>query len=147
MKRSTKKLIIIAILSLMVLSITAGIYLYNKGPMDVKSVRGIRVSATELYNLFTTDSVFAGKKFTGRVVQVEGEVTRISSNNSNQKVLLIKTGTDGAYVNCTLEGPDMNTALSHTIRIKGICSGIGQGDADLGIPGDVYVTRCYIATN
>ncbi|HNF43733.1 MAG TPA: hypothetical protein PLT49_08695, partial [Ferruginibacter sp.] len=90
MKRSTKKLIIIAILSLMVLSITAGIYLYNKGPMDVKSVRGIPVSATELYNLFTTDSVFAGKKFTGRVVQVEGEVTHISSNNSNQKVVLLK---------------------------------------------------------
>jgi len=145
MKRNSKKVIIISLLSLMVLSISAGIYLYNKGPLNVRSVRGIAVNAEELYSLFTADSVLAGKKFTSHVLLVEGLVSHISTNNVHQKVVLLKTTTDGAYVNCTLEEPSDAVAVNNTIRIKGICSGIGQGDADLGIPGDIYLTRCLVS--
>jgi hypothetical protein len=28
--------------------------------------------------------------------------------------------------------------------LKGICTGMGMGDADLGIMGDVYLLRCYL---
>ena len=145
MKHNTKKIFIIAVLSMLVLSISAGIYLYNKGPLDVRSVRGTPVDAGELYSLFTNDSVLAGKKYISRVLLVSGQVSEISVNASQQKIVLIKTGTDGAYVNCTLEEASNDIAVNKPISIKGICSGIGQGDADLGIPGDIYLTRCIVS--
>jgi hypothetical protein len=30
-----------------------------------------------------------------------------------------------------------------TVKIKGICTGIGMGDATMEILGDVYLSRCY----
>lgn len=129
---------------MMVLSISAGIYLYNKGPLNVRSARALPVNAEELYTLFSTDSALAGKKFTSSVLLVTGTVSNISSNTSHQEVVLIKTATDGAYVNCTLEEPFNGIEVNNIIKIKGICSGIGQGDAELGIPGDVYLTRCLV---
>lgn len=129
----------------MVLSISAGIYLYNKGPVNVKTLRGIPVNADELYSLFTSDSVLAGKKYISKVLLVSGQITEVSTNASQQKVILIKTGTDGAFINCTLEEAANNIAVNRAINIKGICSGIGQGDADLGIPGDIYLTRCIVS--
>jgi hypothetical protein len=32
------------------------------------------------------------------------------------------------------------------IVIKGLCSGLGGGDPDLGILGDVYITRATLIT-
>lgn len=145
MKSNAKKIIIISALSLLVLSISAGIYLYNKGPVDVKTLRGIPVNADELYSLFTSDSVLAGKKYTSKVLLVSGQITEVSMNASQQKVILIKTGTDGAFINCTLDEAANDVAVNRSINIKGICSGIGQGDADLGIPGDIYLTRCIVS--
>jgi hypothetical protein len=147
MTQNTKKVLFISVLSLLVLSISAGIYLYNKGPVNIKTLKGIQVNADELYGLFSTDSVLAGKKYISRVLLVSGQVSDVSVNASQQKVILIKTGTDGAYINCTLEGTGTvnDIAVNKPIRIKGICSGFGLGDADLGIPGDVYLTRCILS--
>lgn len=145
MKRNPKKLILIAVLSLLVLSISAGIYLYNKGPVNIKDLTGIPVKAEELYSLFTTDSLLAEKKFISRVLLVSGQITELSVNASEQKVVLIKTGTDGAYINCTLEEPANNLAVNEPVSIKGICSGMGQGDAGFGIPADIYLTRCLVS--
>lgn len=144
MKSNAKKIIIISVLSLLVLSISAGIYLYNKGPEDIKTLSGIPVNADELYSLFTTDSVLAGKKFTSKVLLVSGQITEVSLNASQQKVILIKTGTDGAFINCTLEEAANDIALNKPVSIKGICSGMGQGDAGLGIQADIYLTHCLI---
>ena len=60
-------------------------------------------------------------------------------------VTLIKTDTDGAFINCTLEQESNALLAGQSINIKGICNGIGQGDADIGIKGDVYLVRCYLA--
>lgn len=144
MKRNTKKILIISVLSLLMLSISAGIYMYNKGPVNVKALKGIPVNAAELYTVFTSDSMLAAKKYTGRVLLVSGQVAEVNVNASQQKVVLVKTGIDGAYINCTIEEVAEGIAVHEPIRIKGICSGIGQGDADLGIPGDIYLTRCII---
>lgn len=145
MEHNPKKFILIAVLSLLVISISAGIYLYNKGPVNIKTLRGIPVKADELYSLFSTDSVLAGKKYVSRVLLVSGQITELSVNASQQKVVLIKTGTDGAYINCTLEEPANDLAVNKPVNIKGICSGMGQGDAGLGIPADIYLTRCQVS--
>lgn len=144
MKKRSKKIFFISFLALLVFAITAGFYLYNKGPLDVKNSRSITVKADELYSLYSSDSVKAKEKFTSKVLLVQGEISEVSTNIKNEQIILVKTGTPGAYVNCTLEGPAVNGVSSGQVSIKGICSGIGEGDADLGLPGDVYLTRCIV---
>ena len=145
MKQRVKRIIFISVLLLLVLSISAAIYLYNKGPLDVRSSSGKKVSATELYSVFMNDSLQAGEAYTSKVLLVTGEVAGLSVNTNKQKIILIKTGLEGAYVNCTLDEPADNIVPAAEVSIKGICSGIGQGEPDLGIRGDVYLTRCVIA--
>jgi predicted regulator of Ras-like GTPase activity (Roadblock/LC7/MglB family) len=146
MKKSSKKAIFIFFLIVLVFAVSAAYYLYNKGPLDVKRSSAVTVNANELYSLFISNSLKANEKFTSKILLVHGEVTEISVNSKLQKIVLLKTGTDGAYVNCTLEETDAGLLSTGPISVKGICSGIGEGDADLGIPGDVYLTRCIVTT-
>lgn len=122
-----------------------GFYFYNKGPLDVKHSKSIHVNANELYSIYSSDSIKANKQFTSRVLEVDGEVSEVSINSRQQKIVMIKTGATGAYVNCTMEEPAEHINEYDKISIKGICNGIGQGDADLGIMGDVYLTRCFVS--
>ena len=145
MKQKTKKIIFVSILTLLVSSVAVGFYFYNKGPLDVKNSKGISVNANDLYTIYSNDSLKANKKYTSRILVVRGFVSEISINSKQQKIVLVKTDAPGAYINCTLEEPVENIKPSDKISIKGICSGIGQGDADLGIMGDVYLTRCFVS--
>ena len=144
MNRKIKKNILITLL-LVVLSVAAiGYYLYNKGPVDVKNSSAIKIYATELYEQFNTDSTRALKKYSGKIVQVTGVIDALSLNQKKETVVTLKTNTNGAFVNCTMEEILNNININAKINIKGICSGIGQGDEDLGIKADVYLTRCYL---
>jgi len=144
MAGKTKKLILISIAILALTGGAVGYYMYNKGPRDVRSASGIKINADALYTIFATDSTEAKKKYTDKIVQVTGEITEVSTNLQQQKVVLLKTAVEGAHINSTLEIADENLHAGQTITLKGIASGMGQGDADLGIPGDVYLIRCYI---
>lgn len=138
------KITLISIAILVLTGGAVGYYLYNKGPRDIRMANGIKVKAEELYLIYTTDSTEAKKKYTDKIVQVTGEITDISSNLQQQKVVLLKTASESAHINCTLEIADENLRAGEIITLKGIASGMGQGDEELGIPGDVYLIRCHI---
>lgn len=122
-----------------------GYYLYNKGPVDVKNSSGIKINAEDLYNSFSTDSVSAQKKYSNRILNVHGIINNITTNVENKQIVTLKTSTDAAYINCVLEETTQQINTGEEVNIKGICSGIGQGEPDLGIKGDVYLSRCFIA--
>ena len=140
----TVKNIIITCCLLILVGIAAAFYLWNKPHQDVANATALKTVAVSLYKIFSTDSIAANKKFTQQVIKVSGTINRILKNQQNQTVVLIKTNTDGAYINCTIEQDSNNLQAGQNVNIKGICNGIGQGDADLGIKGDVYLTRCYL---
>jgi tRNA_anti-like len=142
MKRKGKTVIIFLLL-LAVLAAGFGYYLFNKGPMDVKNSEALKVNAIELYQLLSTDSASGLKKYAGKVLEVDGNVNSVSVNQKKEKVILLRTNTENGYVNCTMEEP-AEVKVNDKVTIKGICSGIGQGDEDLGIKGDVYLTRCFL---
>jgi len=121
-----------------------GYYLYNKPGINVQDAGGEKVFAAELYQTFTKDSSTAKKNYTNKILEVSGTVNQLSENRQHQRIVMLKTNTDGAAVNCTLEGPPGDIKAGQVVSIKGICNGIGEGDADLGIMGDVYLVRCYI---
>ncbi len=129
---------------LILIGVAAAFYLWNKPHQDVANAAALKTDAVSLYKIFSTDSIAANKKFTQQVIKVSGTINRILKNQQNQTVVLIKTNTDGAYINCTIEQDSNNLQAGQNVNIKGICNGIGQGDADLGIKGDVYLTRCYL---
>ena len=81
---------------------------------------------------------------TGEVLEVTGLADAISETQQHETVILLRTAVEGAHVNCTLEQGVTAKPGKGTVCIKGICSGIGQGDADLGLQADVYLTRCVI---
>ncbi|MEP7163276.1 MAG: hypothetical protein ABI741_01210 [Ferruginibacter sp.] len=144
MNRKAKKGILISLLLAAILAVAFGYYLFNKGPVDVRNSDAIKANAIELYEQFNADSSGALKKYSGKILEVRGVITSVSLNQMKEKIILLKTNTGGASVNCTMEEDPGEIKTGDDVSIKGICSGMGQGDEDLGIKGDVYLTRCFL---
>ena len=125
--------------------IIAGVayFKWNKPHMNVKDADGIKITASKLYNSYSTDSTTAKASFTNKVIELSGEVAGISKNQQNQTVITVKVDSTDASVNCTLE--DANTVdvkVGTAITVKGICDGYLEGD--LGLAGSVIMVRCLL---
>lgn len=143
---SKKKIILIPVLVLVVAAALTGYILWNKPHKDVKDADGLRIAATELYNQYISDAAKAKLLYTGKVLQVAGEVARSALNQQDQQIILIKTRVSGAYINCTMEEKAEPLKEGDHVTIKGICSGYISGDAGMGLPGDVFLVRGYSFT-
>jgi len=143
--KSKVKIILLATSCLLVIaSASIGYYFINKGPVDIRNSAAIKITSNEFYDQFSIDSTLALKKFSGKVVEILGEVNTISVNLQKEKIILLNTHTGGAFINCTMDEDPGNIKPGAQVIIKGLCSGIGQGDEDLGIKADVYLTRCFL---
>jgi hypothetical protein len=140
-KRTKNILFLIAGIAALVAAVA--FYQFNKGPVDVKKASSIKVNAAELYQTYYKDSITATKTYSNKIVETTGTVAQVTNNQLNQSVVLLITNETGAFINCTVEDTLARFKEDETISIKGICTGIGMGDPDLGILGDVYLVRCY----
>lgn len=140
MKLKAKRVAIIGVSLLMVTAVAVGFYMYNRGPVNIRTSRSIDISSNEVYGKYLTDSSSARKSYDGKVLSVTGKVSAISENQQGQPIVKMETGTEGGYVNCTMDEP-VSLTEGQLATIKGLCSGMGQGEPELGIPGDVYITR------
>ena len=144
-----KKKILFAIFVVVVCAASVGYYLYNKKHFSVEDATpAAKITAEALHQTFTTDSSLAKNKFIGdennhKVIKVDGEIAAIKEDQQGTTIVLLKTDTDGAFINCTMEGKIENINAKSKIVIKGICTGYNF-DADMGIPGDVILIRCYL---
>ena len=149
MAGKTKKTILFSILVIILIAAVIGYKMYNKKHFNVENSQpAATISAVELHNTFTTDSILAKNKFIGdevnhKVIQVDGEIAGIKKDQQGNTIILLKTATDGAFINCTMEGATEARVVGNKIAVKGICTGYNF-DADMGIPGDVILTRCFI---
>lgn len=145
MTGKTKKIIFFSVLGLVAIAAVVGYYMYNKGPVCVDCSGGKKITAADLYQSFSKDSINARKTYAGIILEVSGRVTKVTLNPQNPSIVLLKTNESGASLNCTMEGPLGNIKAEDSITIKGICTGMGAGVPELNIAGDVYLTRCYIS--
>jgi tRNA_anti-like len=149
MSAKTKKIILLAIVVTAGAAALIGYTLYNKKHFSVKNTTPVAiVAAVLLHQTFNADSALAKINFIGdetnkKVIKVTGEIAAIKEDQQGNTIILLKTATDGAFINCTLEGKAQNINAGNTIAIKGICSGYNF-DADMGIPGDVILVRCFL---
>jgi hypothetical protein len=143
------KKVLLAILVIAVGAAVVGYYLFNKKHFSVEAAEPVaKITAAALHQSFTADSAVAKNKFIGdeanqKVIQVNGKVSDIKTDQQGNSVVLLTTATDGAFINCTMEGKADNVNAGNPVVIKGICTGYNF-DADMGIPGDVILTRCYL---
>jgi hypothetical protein len=147
MTHNSKKLILFIIIAIAIAGFAIGYTIWNKPHKDVKDAKAIPVEAISLYNLYTADSEKAKQLYENKIVLVKGEIKQVSINQQNQQVILLKTATEGGAVNCTMEENFNAAKPGNTISVKGICSGYISGDTDMGLPGDVFMVRCYSVNN
>ncbi len=141
---ANKKGLIIIFLAAICIAGAVGFYFFNKGPVNVNSATAKKTEAVVLYQAFLKDSTAAKKMYLDKILEVSGLVMKVSRNQENQVIVMLQTGEAGAYVNCTMEQMVADLPENKQATLKGICTGMGMGDADLGIMGDVYMVRCYL---
>lgn len=139
-----KKIILFLVSGIIAIGATFAFYLYNKGPLDVKNAKGIKINAYDLYQNYYKDSLQAVKKYSNKIVEITGVVAQVTLNQQNQPLVLIMTNETGAFINCTMEDSTAVIKEDETVKIKGICTGIMGMDASMEILGDVYLSRCYL---
>ncbi|MBL7703085.1 MAG: hypothetical protein JNM14_12605 [Ferruginibacter sp.] len=140
----SKKKIVIVFILLAAIAATAIYFVWNKPHKNVEDAAAVEVKATDLYDFFIKDSVKANAAYTGKILQVTGQVEKVSVNQQAQNILLLKTAVAGAYINCTMEKNPDGIKPDDNVSIKGICSGYISGDAEMGLPGDVFMVRGYL---
>lgn len=141
-----KRNILLFLIADALIAFIAGYYTWNKPHRDIKDASAIETNAINLYNIFINDSAKANVVYLNKVVKVSGTISGISVNQKHQKIILLKTLVPGASVNCTMEENINNYNVGDSIILKGICSGYIAGDAELNLPGDVFLIRCYRST-
>jgi len=143
MQPKTRKLILTSIAAIFVIAAAVVYWQWNKPHKNVEDADAIEINAVDLYRIFTSDSAKARLLYVDKVLKVTGEIDKISFNQQAQQVILLKTGIDAAYINCTMEKKNNGCKSGEKIAIKAICSGYISGDADMGLPGDVFLIRGY----
>jgi hypothetical protein len=122
-----------------------GLYFYNKGPENISNRNMLPVTAAQLYQAYVEDPAAAQDKFSGKALLVSGLIIKMDKNQQNETLIFLETNEENGYINCSMQNPAAGLKINEAVKIKGLCSGIGQGDTDLGIKADVYLTNCIMA--
>ncbi|MFM6924578.1 MAG: OB-fold protein, partial [Ferruginibacter sp.] len=120
-----KKYILVFLLAVAIIAGVTGYYMYNKGPVNIKSSAAAKIEAATLYQSFLKDSVQAKKNYADKVLEVSGIIKKISKNQQNQVIVMLQTNEEGAFVNCTLEEDKPGLTENKPVSLKGICTGMG----------------------
>lgn len=145
MTPKTRKVLFTAVTAVIAIIAIIIYMMWNKPHKNVKDADAVNVMAGELYTSFTTDSSRANTLYADKIMLISGEVSQVSENQQAQQVILLKTAVNGAFVNCTMEQKASDCKTGDQVIIKGICSGYISGDADMGLPGDVFIIRGYLS--
>jgi len=151
MKKSTiKKLGLVFIAGIL---IAGGIifYMFNKPHRDVQAANiDFNLTTTEIVSEYLNDSDAANTKYlddagNSKIVAITGVISTISTDQKNQKVVLLKSENDKAGVSCTFtEATNMNAEKlqkGQTVTIKGVIRSGAGFDEDLDLYEDVIVEK------
>jgi putative nucleic acid binding protein len=137
------KIVSVIFIALIAIAVVVIYQVWNEPHRNIKNAEGINTTATELYTNLSKDSAKMKSRFINKIIIVSGEVKNILKNQKGQQIILLKTNISGGSVNCTMEEKAIGVKPGDKISIKGICSGYIGGDADIDLPGDVFLTRSY----
>jgi len=137
MKKSLKILIIILILA--VVAVVAGLlvykYVYNKPHPDYATEEAaLKVRAKRLYTDFSMNPDIASERFAGKILEIEGQITRIEETDGLTIVVYTyKTGEfgdEGIRITMLPEFSQQAKSINpfKPVTIKGLCTGYNGTD-------------------
>ncbi|HUZ61615.1 MAG TPA: hypothetical protein VMU83_22755 [Hanamia sp.] len=142
MQRKLGKYAVLTFVAIIAIAVIIIYRIWNKPHVDIRDADAVKTTSIALYNILSkngNDSAI----YLNKVVEVSGVITSVSKNEQDQQIILLKTNVSGGSVNCTMEEEVNGKKPGDTIVLKGICSGYINGDMGMGLPGDVFLIRCY----
>lgn len=142
MKTWLKILIIIAFIGLLA-AFLVWKYVINKPHTDYSKAKAeVEVLASDLFNKYTGNKVTANQSYTGKVIQLKGNFSKIEQNDSSAIVIFVfrqgDFGDEG--IRCVLL-PEEKAKIkeikpNQELILKGLCTGFNETD--------VMVEKCVI---
>ncbi|HCW07295.1 MAG TPA: hypothetical protein DGG95_08020 [Cytophagales bacterium] len=115
----------ILLLTLSVIGVLYGIYLFNKKPLDTREQNAdFELTSEQLVNEFSANETSASAKYADKVLFVTGKVNEI---NLNSATVFLESGDPLAGVTCSFypdEAPQLKELrVGQVVKIKGKCTG------------------------
>ncbi len=149
MKSKRKKIIRYTLLSLLVIIAAAGIYIYKEYNRRHKDTAALRpdyiLSATELIRAFEQNEQQSGKKYSDKVMQVNGTIKEVKRDEKGFYSVALGEPRSLSSVRCSIDSLHSREAETlkegATATVKGICTGF---NADELLGSDVILVRGVI---
>jgi hypothetical protein len=135
------------LIGILILAIGGGIYGYyqwNKPHLDIHDQDAdFTTTVSDLAGEFQKDPKAADKKYHEKVVSFSGMVSKIDPTDS--LTMLSLKGNDFCGVACEML-PGTNDAVAKIkvgdqVKVKAFYMGFMEGDADFGMPGDIFFKK------
>lgn len=135
------KILLYILLSAAASTLVVGAWMYNKPHLAVWNQEAdIKVSAAELVSAFSRDEGAANSLYAGKVLEVEGVVSEIISDE-HATILMLGEDSRASGISCYLQqnATDRYSALAagRTVTVKGICNGMLM---------DVVLDKCVVVS-
>jgi hypothetical protein len=117
------KKVLIGILFVLVVTFGVVYILYNKPHRDPATEKSIKVSSIELFKAFESNEVEANKLYLDKVLEVNGIIAEVTSNQNGMPVLALETENILFGVRCTMNSAETDAKVGETVIIKGVCTG------------------------
>ena len=118
-----------------------GLYMFNMPQRDVQSAQtDYSLTSAQIVAEYLTDNEAANQKYLAadgdsKILEITGEVNKISENFNGQKVVLLKNGQEKAGVSATFfeeTNDNLNGIIvGQTITVKGVIRSGASYDEDL----------------
>lgn len=138
-------------------AITVAVYMFYMPHRDVLSARAdFSVTSSALVSEYLTNGQKANSKYlaadgNSKILEVTGQISRISEGFGDQIVVLLKGEGDRAGVNCYFEKETESALASIStgdkITVKGVIRSGASFDEDMGIYEHVIIEKCSIINN
>lgn len=151
MKKSVlKKIGIVAVVGILIAGAVV-FYMFNKPHRDVQAANiDFNLTTNEIVSEYLNDSEAANLKYlddagNSKIVAITGTIYSISTDQKNQKVILLQSKNDKAGVSCTFtKDTNINAEKlkkGQTVTIKGVIRSGAGFDEDLDLYEDVIVEK------
>lgn len=98
-------------------------YIWNKPARDVSKEKGIRITATAIFDSFTSNEQAANISFLNKAIEVTGKVINVKNNQAGETVVYLQSADPVFGVNCTFKQYPGKIMKGDNITFKGICTG------------------------
>lgn len=156
-KKRTLKIAAIVIGAGILIAGGIGYYMFNQPKRDVQgTATDFHYKSSQIVNEYLADANQANQKYLNeegesKILEIEGEVSTISEDFNNQKVVLLKSLDDKAGVSCTFTpetGADVaNIKVGDQVSIKGVIRAGASFDEDLDMYENVTMDKCKLIEN